>query len=176
MKKILLCVLLLASVFNAHAIKALRIPSTYTQSDGTKITVYLNGDENFAWYTDDKGNILERKGNDFTPIKISKSLFFSNAKKNLPVRREPVANSSTLFPHVGSPKALVILVNFTDTTFSLPNPKKSFDYFLNGKDDASFNYANGEKLNYGNVRAYFEEMSGGKFTPQFDIVGPGLSR
>lgn len=172
MKKILLCVLLLASVFNAHAIKALRIPSTYTQSDGTKITVYLNGDENFAWYTDDKGNILERKGNDFTPIKISKSLFFSNAKKNLPVKREPVANSSTLFPHVGSPKALVILVNFTDTTFSLPNPKKSFDYYLNGKDDASFNYANGEKLNYGNVRAYFEEMSGGKFTPQFDIVGP----
>lgn len=89
------------------------------------------------------------------------------------VRREPLTGSSTLFPHKGSPKAPVILVEFSDSTFSVNNPKESFNKYLNaeelfdnqGKDADMFN-------NYGSVKKYFKDISFGQFTPQFDVYGP----
>lgn len=74
------------------------------------------------------------------------------------------------FPHTGSPKALVILVQFQDTTFSCANPKSTFDYYLNGTA-TSDNDIRQSRLK-GSVSKYYNDMSGGKFTPRFDIVGP----
>ena len=78
------------------------------------------------------------------------------------------------FPHSGNPKVLVILAQFSDVKFSLPDPVKSFNDYFN--HDASAgplpDYGNNEKRNYGSVRQYFKDMSGGQFTPQFVVVGP----
>ena len=83
------------------------------------------------------------------------------------------------FPHKGSPKALVILVEFQDVKFKTSDPVATFTHYLKGagEDAPEANNAyvtNVTKgmVNHGSVSQYFNDMSQGKFTPQFDIVGP----
>lgn len=103
-----------------------------------------------------------------------KKLFFEQAHTLLQtraMRREPVKSDNTYFPHTGSPKAIVILAAYQDTTFTLPNPRKSFQQFLNGEGHPQ-DYGHGENWNASSVQQYFKDMSFGKFTPQFDVYGP----
>lgn len=174
MKRLLLSICVAMTAIGAFAVKALTVPTVYTQSDGTKITVFLHGDENFSWYTDDTGNILLRNGNDFSIYTGSKEDFFeaAEASKSPFLKRTAAPSSSFVFPHTGTPKVLVILCNFSDSTFKLPDPKVSFDRYLNGNIKEGYKYTNSEDLNYGSVKEYFNAMSGGDFKPQFDIYGP----
>ena len=89
-----------------------------------------------------------------------------------PRRRIPISGgtSNRYFPHHGSPKGLVILVEFADTVFSLQNPRKAFDYYLNGNGEPNPN--NGETVLPASVKDYFKLMSNGDFQPTFDIYGP----
>lgn len=91
-------------------------------------------------------------------------------------------NGVKYFPHSGSPKALVILVEFSDTTFrSGEKAKNVFEHFLKGNvKDAlpdgyeayTGSYKNKNLRNKGSVSDYFYDMSKGTYTPQFDVVGP----
>lgn len=74
------------------------------------------------------------------------------------------------FPHKGSPTAVVILAQFNDTKFYLPDPVKSFEQYFNG--DIQNDFGNGENRNHGSVKKYFTDMSDRQFTPNFKIVGP----
>ena len=114
--------------------------------------------------------------------KQNKELFFNQgeakAKKSKAKRVGASAmmkageiQGSTLFPHKGSPKAVVILVQFQDLKFTLPDPKKSFEQYLNAGKNLT-NYGNRENSNFGSVKEYFKDMSFGSFTPQFDVYGP----
>lgn len=82
-----------------------------------------------------------------------------------------VAQSSTddqpekVFPGNGSPKSLVILVNYTDVAFVTPNPKQAFTDLLNKE-----NYA--ENGGTGSARDYFKVSSFGASSPEFVVVGP----
>lgn len=81
------------------------------------------------------------------------------------------------FPHTGSPKALVILVEFQDVKFKTSDPVATFTHYLKGAEgeaapEANNAYVTKGMVNYGSVSQYFNDMSQGKFTPQFDIVGP----
>ncbi len=101
------------------------------------------------------------------------NLFFQYAQREQPRRvkmREPISGS-TLFPHMGTPKAVVILVDFPDCPFSLPDPKASFDPYLNSMEPLQ-NLGHRENANLCSVAKYFQVMSGGKFVPQFDVYGP----
>lgn len=69
------------------------------------------------------------------------------------------------FPHLGSPKSLVILVNFSDNSFISTTPKVDFTNLLNQSGYS----ANGAT---GSVRDYFMASSYGKFAPSFDVAGP----
>lgn len=103
-----------------------------------------------------------------------REVFFDKAEQSLrqkAPRHEPVSQSGTLFPHTGSPKAVVILVEFTDSVFSLPNPRASFDQYLNSLKQP-VDYGGGETRNVSSVKHYFKTVSDGKFTPQFDVYGP----
>ena len=84
---------------------------------------------------------------------------------------EDLLSEQTLFPHSGTPKAVVILAEFQDTPFTITNPRRSFEQYLNGKG-RSENYDNGEGSNLSSVAQYFSDMSFKKFIPQFDIYGP----
>ena len=84
---------------------------------------------------------------------------------------DDLLSEQTLFPHSGTPKAVVILAEFQDTPFTITNPRRSFEQYLNGKG-RSENYDNGEGSNLSSVAQYFSDMSFKKFIPQFDIYGP----
>ena len=70
-----------------------------------------------------------------------------------------------VFPLNGTPKSLVILVNFQDTAFVTPSAQTAFSNLLN---QDGYNSNGGT----GSARDYFMASSFGKFAPNFDIVGP----
>ena len=98
-----------------------------------------------------------------------------NTYDNSPLTRGPIIDSAyngvPYFPHTGSPKALVILAEFQDTTFTIQDTKKVFTNYLMNEDHFSDKRYNQDQ-NYKGVRGYFKDCSYGKFTPVFDVVGP----
>lgn len=120
-------------------------------------------------------NLGQRSIDETRAIEKQNSYYFLNSApavhSNSKELYENITNNSTYFPHTGTPKALVILVQFTDTTFKINSPKYIFDKYLNAnsfdeKKDGTL------ALNYGSVAQYFSDMSGGSFRPQFDVYGP----
>lgn len=104
-------------------------------------------------------------------------------QKASPAKAMGTGNSGVkYFPHSDSPKALVILVEFSDTPFqSREKAKNVFEHFLKGKDENNLpdgyeaytgSYKNNNLRNKGSVSDYFYDMSKGTYTPQFDVVGP----
>lgn len=104
-------------------------------------------------------------------------------KKASPAKAMGTGNSGVkYFPHSGSPKALVILVEFSGTPFqSGEKAKNVFEHFLKGKAEDNLpdgyeaytgSYAKANLRNNGSVSDYFYVMSKGTYTPQFDVVGP----
>lgn len=69
------------------------------------------------------------------------------------------------YPRTGSPKSLVILVNFADTEFSVANATTSFTNMLN---QPGYN----QNDHQGSVRDYYTFNSSGVFSPEFVVVGP----
>ncbi len=86
-------------------------------------------------------------------------------------RREPIITSGSMFPHTGTPKAVVILAEFKDEKFSIDNPKRSFDEYFNLKTKLP-NHGFGENANLTGVSQYFSDVSFQQFVPQFDVYGP----
>lgn len=105
-------------------------------------------------------------------------------KKASPAKAMGIGNNGVkYFPHSGSPRALVILVEFSDTPFQCGEKAKNvFEHFLKGKAEDNLpdgyeaytgSYKNKNNLrNKGSVSDYFYDMSKGTYTPQFDVVGP----
>lgn len=95
-----------------------------------------------------------------------------NARAANRMRREPLPNTFTLLPSQGVVRVPVILVQFTDTVFSLNNPHAVFSEYLNGEsrhgEDEPLTLGN----NYSSVKNYFTDMSFGKFVPDFQLYGP----
>lgn len=72
-------------------------------------------------------------------------------------------------------RGLVLLVNFSDTKFTYPDPKTMFGDMVNkrGYDGFMSNDDIPKKIPYtGSVRDYFHDQSKGIFSPEFDVVGP----
>ena len=72
-----------------------------------------------------------------------------------------------------------ILVEFPDLKFKSSDPVATFNHYLNAEmgeaapeADAAVYSQKSKHTNYGSVREYFKFCSEGKFTPQFDVVGP----
>lgn len=156
----------------------------YTTADG--VLLYHEGYNYYVAKVDADGNLVPTKqlAHEMTQrsaaeVKLVKAqnrkLFYDKKKETsarLAPRKEPVENDETLFFHTGSPKALVILAEFTDSVFKDSDPKSVFEQYLNA-DVIDNTVGNGTVgRNYGSVKKYFSDMSFGTFTPQFDIYGP----
>ena len=72
--------------------------------------------------------------------------------------------------HMGNVRVLTILAAFQDVGFTVNEPVKAFEQYLNG--DKQEDLGNMNHLNFASVRQYFETCSHKQFMPQFDIVGP----
>ncbi len=158
--------------------------SYYTTTDG--VLLVLEGTDFFVAEVADDGNLLStgvlahnallrRADEKLLVERQNKELFHRLLPLGVAASplRELIKDDGTLFPSKGSPKALVILAEFSDTLFHIPNTKATFDKYLNKEelfdkdgDDADM------YLNYGSVKRYFKDMSFGQYTPQFDLCGP----
>lgn len=181
MKKIILCLTLaLMSATTMFAVKAKPGITQLQLVDGTIVSATLHGDEHFSYYSLLDGTPLKKSDNGKYEIISTETL---NARKatvinTLKTRASGIGSTyPSYFPHTGSPKALVILVQFQDVKFKSSDPVATFNHYLNAdfgtavpsQDVSVFNQ---EDVNYGSVKEYFKECSMGQFTPQFDIVGP----
>ena len=194
-----LIVLLILTYSPLYAVPAYPFPQQILQPDGTSLSVILKGDEFHHYHVTEDGYFIKRgingvfnyaipdeygrlqdtkiKANDPNKRESAEKSFVSalqvnqslqRINKEARVERTPSstnAGQKSQFPRVGSPKSLVILVNFKDTSFVTPNPKMAFSALLNEKGYS----ANGGT---GSARDYFIDNSSGKFSPEFDVVGP----
>ncbi|MBR1548452.1 MAG: M6 family metalloprotease domain-containing protein [Prevotella sp.] len=85
-------------------------------------------------------------------------------------RAAMIADNAGYLPHTGSPRVLVILTAYKDLPFTVNEPVRAFEQYLNG--DVQQNLGNENARNINSVRKYFEQCSHGKFAPQFDVRGP----
>lgn len=128
-----------------------------------------------AWRSNAETNLISKQDKDKFYSYVSKVAEQSeNSYNNNPRTRITVDkgwNGVPYFPHTGSPKALVILAEFADTTFTIQNTKQVFtNYLMNEGHFTETAYA--QKRNYKGVRGYFKDCSYGQFTPTFDVIGP----
>lgn len=73
--------------------------------------------------------------------------------------------SGAAFPSKGSPKGLVVLVEYQDVSFSIDDPR---DYFSRMLNEEGFS----EMGATGSARDFYIENSNGVMTPDFDVYGP----
>ena len=128
-----------------------------------------------AWRSSAETNLIRKQDKDKFYSYVSKVAEQSeNSYNNSPLTRVTVDSGYDgvpYFPHTGSPKALVILAEFADTTFTIQNTKQVFtNYLMNEGHFTETAYA--QNRNYKGVRGYFKDCSYGQFTPTFDVVGP----
>lgn len=198
----------LISIVSGFAAKAYPGIVTVTQSDGTELNVRIYGDEHHSWYTTTDGALLVQIGKNFYVAQVedngmlkatpqlahnaelrnklenkaintqNKQLFFNTAKTNAVRRSIGISNNYPYFPHTGTPKALVILVEFQDCAFLTKDPVSVFNHLLNASPEDETpqalleDYNNNTKYtNTGSVKQYFSDMSEGEFQPQFDVKG-----
>ena len=195
MKKLILSLsFALLGITSLFATRARSGITKLTLADGTEVSVHLYGDEHFHYYM-----ML-----DGTPLKKNaEGKYVASTKDELQARRMQAMKvsgsessmdsgigstratgigfdtSPSYFPHMGSPKALVILVQFKDVKFKSTDPVATFNHYLNAEmgeevptADAATYCTDKDATNYGSVKQYFTDMSMGQFTPQFDVVGP----
>ena len=167
----------------AMAVPAIPFKKTFTQSDGTSITVGMVGDEwhstvvtsdNYTITPDGKGDYYYTSGGRMTGVRAhdadkrsaAEQAFLAAHEKAL--RFTPQASSaslprfapqrnvgSTQVPTHGTPRIPILLVQFTDKSMS--------------NSIATFNaqYKSGANSAY----QYFHDQSWGQYQPQFDVYG-----
>lgn len=189
MKKLFLpLILLLLPLYIVYAVPAIPKAIEKELEDGSKITLYLHGDEfNHCYataegwivnedeegifhYIDKNGQLADRLSQTVY-ADPSSHLQLSEWKEHAisqPNKMKEAAQSIQRiggFPLQGSPKTLVILVNFADKEFVTPDAQNAFWRLLN-EPGYSDNEATGSAIDY------FKACSQGQFIPEFDVVGP----
>lgn len=195
MKKIKLTyLLLLLSTLSTFAVPAFRGIMVMTQPDGTSLSVLRYGDESFSYTTTDDGFVVQQNELGFyeyaamdvwgairTRGVVAKNSSNRNNKEKrflknpstfgtrisdivAPNRRRSVVSQKS-YPLSGNPKSLVILAEFTNKKFSVPNPQQAYTALLN---QAGYSTNGGT----GSARDYFSDNSNGVFAPDFIVVGP----
>ncbi len=150
-----------------------------TSEDGYVLVPDSSGILTYA-YQDTSGNLIPSKvrANNTSKRSTAERKFIQGLRRDLNLSRinmsrrsmrSATAPSNTTpqraYPITGTPKSLVILVNFSDLSFITPNPQTAFTNLLNQHGYA----ANGGT---GSAKDYFNDNSMGVFNPQFDVVGP----
>ena len=108
-----------------------------------------------------KRNVAQRRLQSFVPF--GETVSSTPGKSRAPQSGKGLVSST--YPRTGSPKGLIILVEFSDLSFTLDNPAQYFGDMIN---KPGFNEWGGT----GSALDYYTEQSNGVFTPSFDVLGP----
>ncbi|RXE71283.1 M6 family metalloprotease domain-containing protein [Muribaculaceae bacterium Isolate-002 (NCI)] len=88
------------------------------------------------------------------------------SKASLPAQSGVGLFPGTTYPNMGSPKGLIILVEYSDVKFN--TSYDAGDYFSRMISEKGFSDYNGT----GSALDWFTDASMGQFTPDFDVYGP----
>lgn len=80
-------------------------------------------------------------------------------------RRRIPSEIVTKYPTTGTPKSIVLLVEFQDVKFSIENPHQAFENLAN-QEGYDYNGATGSAADY------YRDNSYGSFVPDFQVFGP----
>lgn len=171
MKKIILSIALAMLTLTASAVPARRTQRTLTLSDGTQVTATLSGDENYHyWKTADgrafvmnEENIPQEISLQQAQSRLQAKVQARNAHRIAKRTKHKAAWGAETNPISGERKGLVILVNYKDKKMQHTQAEYN-DYF--NKAGYSDNNCTGS------VRDYFLSQSYGKFSLDFDVMGP----
>ena len=145
-----------------------------TQADGATVDVILQGDERGHIYLTPDGQPLEWSDGMLVVSQRPQELLYEYNKSRETLSRALPSNLTSRFPGLmpgsafpltGSPRALVILVEYADVTMTTADPHDYFSRMLTQPGFSDYN-ATGSAIDY------FTENSNGQFTPQFDVIGP----
>ena len=186
MKKIffwtILVIVTLGCCVEASAVPAKPQPFAHVQSDGSTVTLMMCGGEfNHSLMTMDGLTVARDEGGDYCYTvngALSNMLAHDKGQRGVeetafivayrnqmelqapphrgPHREEGAVN--TQVPTMGSPRIPIILVNYTDVHFIHEDPVETFQSQFNEMEYSCLHY--------------FEDQSRGKFSPEFDILGP----
>ena len=168
MKKMLSAVLvLLLCQTAAMAVPAHPGKKVMRMADGTEVTVTLKGDEFMHYFQTEDGRAMRLVDGVLQEIPafdllMTRSKVQERADASTARRAARVKHRAE---YKGKKKGLVILVNYSDNEFSVPDPRKTFNDFFNKKGYTDY----GMK---GSVSDYFNAQSYGQFDLEFDVVGP----
>ena len=169
MKKLIISLgLILLTCFGASAIIAPKTPYKYTQPDGSTITLVNHGDEFHSWTTTPDGTVVAiDKDGFFRPVSNAQAAMKpSAAALQMRAQAEAIRNAARQSAMgMGSKKFIVVLVEFSDLTFTVSNAGTAFSNLLNQEGYS----ANGGT---GSARDFYISQSLEKFTPTFDVYGP----
>ena len=163
MRKIFRLALLVCAAFFCAPEGAMAIPSRpgkflWKKADGSKIWLRLRGDEFEHYYeTEDGQKLVEGENGELVPM--------TNGPKRAPLKRVTIDGMITNYPTIGSPNALVLLLEYEDVKFTTANANYEFNRLVN---ERGYDY-NGAT---GSVSDYFRDNSRGLFTPNFVVCGP----
>ena len=137
------------------------------QPDGTMITIRMDGGPrgHNIYNTDDQIMRVDERGFYVVADEDYKQKVTQKRNARLCVKRNANGLMSNPFPSTGAQKSLVILVQFPDVQFTIPNPADHYTRMLNGNTFTDYQST-------GSARQYFRENSGNKFDITFDVVGP----
>ena len=155
MKRINLIIALLGIACMAHAVIATPEPVEKRLPDGSIEKVYIRGDENYHYLTRLDGTVIA--GTEVGEIG-------SNAVAM--AHRAPARTQlSSSVPSKGTVRIPVVLVNFTDLSFTLSNAREQFSALYNGNGGSNPNAT-------GSVHDYYIASSDSALNLVFDVYGP----
>ena len=176
----LFCLFLFVST-SVLAVPALRVRRTFLLENGASVVVTLRGDEHHSWWQTDDGRIVEPSATQagryvFSAHDVNEEAEIAQRRRAAAVDEGPrrIGSQATApLPAKGSPKVPVVLVNFTDSVFSVADTEEGirryYDLYCNGTRDGQLYRDHGS---YGSIRDYFAQQSDSIFLPEFVIIGP----
>ncbi len=201
MKKIISFIAFIAiASISMYASKAVPGSMQVTLVDGRTVTVSLRGDEHLNFLLSSDGEIIMQEGDTYRIATDAEREEIINRadsldRENLSTQAKAVGglrantgegiNGYKLFPHMGTPKVLVLMAEFSDVRFTFNN--NDIDSLLNSDailtkvSKSAKSYTTGEEQtisklsnmrSYSSVAQYFNDCSNGQFKPQFDVYGP----
>ena len=138
---------------------------TKTQPDGTTIEVQLVGDECHHYWVNRDGQRVQADNNGYWQVLAEQYTPATHATQRKAAARRISQQKMAKAPAMGSPKGLVILVNFQNYRYQEVNTQSAMNDLMNS-DQYTYDGA------IGSVRQYFSDQSNGQYTPVFDVIGP----
>ena len=167
MKKVLVTTMMLAMTMAVMAVPAKKgMWKTITLADGSELRATLVGDEHGHFWKAENGQAYSLQNGVYVAVDAQQVIEKAKARRAKVnarrVQKREFGHPTTI---TGNKKAIMILVNFNDVKYQASHTNALFQKIANEENYTEGNFK-------GSMADYFKAQSRGKFTLDFDVVGP----